>query len=86
MFSHGNNGNKVVIFRKAGTISEAARHLDLIWVLSVVSHSKNSNKVVIFPKAGTLLEAARVRNLYLQAGELDISLIESYPVFSILKI
>ena len=52
----------------------------------MVSHSKNSNKVVIFPKAGTLLEAARVRNLYLQAGELDISLIESYPVFSILKI
>ena len=49
-------------------------------------HGNNSNKLVIFPKAGTLLEAARVRNLYLQAGEWDISLIESYPIFSILKI
>ena len=40
---------------------------------------------MIFPKAQTLSEAAKVWNLYLQASKLDIWLMESYPVSSILK-
>ena len=30
MFGHSENSNKVVIFPKVGTLSEAARHLGLI--------------------------------------------------------
>ena len=52
MFSHGYNSNKVVIFPRAGTLSEAARHLSKFKIQAVFGHGNNGSKVVIFPKAG----------------------------------